>query len=50
MAVVKTVSSLLLLDNSIEAPPSFKPAKKFCDITGLPVSHCLGCTNNVTCN
>ena len=25
-------------DSSIEAPPSFKPAKKYSDLTGLPVS------------
>lgn len=27
-----------ILDSSINAPPSFKPAKKYSDISGLPVS------------
>jgi hypothetical protein len=25
-------------DGSIDAPPSFKPAKKYSDLSGLPVS------------
>lgn len=28
----------IFLDSSINAPPSFKPAKKYSDISGLPVS------------
>lgn len=28
-------------DGSIDAPPSFKPAKKYSDISGLPVSAIL---------
>lgn len=31
----------LLADGSIDAPPSFKPAKKYSDISGLPVSAVL---------
>ena len=27
-----------ILDGSIDAPPSFKPAKKYSDLSGLPVS------------
>lgn len=26
-----------MIDQSIEAPPSIKPAKKYCDITGYEV-------------
>lgn len=25
-------------DSSVEAPPSFRPAKKYADLSGLPVS------------
>jgi len=25
-------------DSSVDAPPSFKPAKKYADLSGLPVS------------
>ena len=28
----------LCTDSSVEAPPSFKPAKKYADLSGLPVS------------
>jgi len=27
-------------DSSIDAPPSFKPAKKYSDLSGLPVCNC----------
>ena len=27
-----------LTDSSIDAPPSFKPSKKYADLSGLPVS------------
>lgn len=30
---------LNISDSSINAPPSFKPAKKYSDISGLPVSN-----------
>lgn len=29
---------LLFLDISIDAPPSLKPSKKYCDITGFEVN------------
>lgn len=28
----------MFIDYNIDAPPSFKPAKKYSDISGLPVS------------
>ena len=28
----------IFADSSIDAPPSFKPAKKYADLSGLPVS------------
>lgn len=30
-----TVSTLILKDSSLNPPPSFKPAKKYSDISGL---------------
>lgn len=32
---------LKISDSSINAPPSFRPAKKYSDISGLPVSDFL---------
>ena len=29
---------LFYADSSVDAPPSFKPAKKYADLSGLPVS------------
>ena len=30
-----------LSDGMIDAPPSFKPAMKYSDLSGLPVSTCM---------
>ena len=37
-ATFRLTGDISVSDSSIEAPPSFKPAKKYSDITGLPVS------------
>ena len=45
IVVIATVDDHMLLftilDMSIEAPPSLKPAKKYSDLSGLPVSIAL---------
>ena len=38
---LKAKNNIFLSDSSIESPPSFKPAKKYSDLTGLPVSFWL---------
>lgn len=38
--ILQLINEIILFfaDSSINAPPSFKPAKKYSDISGLPVS------------